>query len=348
MEIIMRRARRTDAAAINYIYNQAVEDGDSILEIDVKGQSYREEWLAAHDRRHPVYVGEAEGKVVCWVALSPYNAHYPYDGVAELSVYVERSFRHQGLGSLLLKFIEQQATQLGYCKIILSVYATNLNALHAYRRAGYRDVGVFRSHGYNKGKLYDIVCMERLLPVDMEALNRHYRHTYPFYEEYFRREEAIYEAQMLRNGMVRSQEDPTKWIPGGEHAGYVDDWNGQTVRVVKDAPALEEIMREQEEARREAEAEEAPAPEPPAPAPEAEAPEEPPAPAAAPAGEEGPREEETGPTSAQPEPEAKASGKKARRTGEGKKKGKNSPGQEDDGPLEGQILLDEVIGRQKG
>ena len=54
MEIIMRRARRTDAAAINYIYNQAVEDGDSILEIDVKGQSYREEWLAAHDRRHPV------------------------------------------------------------------------------------------------------------------------------------------------------------------------------------------------------------------------------------------------------------------------------------------------------
>ena len=41
MEVIMRRARRTDAAAINHIFNQAVEDGDSSLDIDAKDQAYR-------------------------------------------------------------------------------------------------------------------------------------------------------------------------------------------------------------------------------------------------------------------------------------------------------------------
>ncbi len=383
MEVIMRRARRTDAAAINHIFNQAVEDGDSSLDIDAKDQAYREQWLAAHDRRHPVYVGEVEGRVVCWVALSPYSSQYPFDGVAELGVYVDRDFRHQGLGGLLLKFIEQQAIALGYCKIILSVYATNLQALHAYRRAGYRDVGAFRNHGYHKGKLYDIIYMERLLPVDMEALNRYYRQNYPFYEEYFRREEALYEAQMLRNGMIRSEEDPTKWIPGAGHAGYVDDWNGQTVRVVKNAPPLEEIIHAQEESQREM-----PEAEPPEEAPSEEGPPETGGPdtgfpepelpedASAgkgpvpPAAEEAPKAPAAPGAMAEREPVADAcpqppaQGEAAetapdqplaeeppapaptRPKGKKKKRKKAVPEEEDD-PLEGQILLDEVIGRQE-
>ena len=410
MEVIMRRARRSDADAINDIFNQAVTEGESDLDIDVKDTEYRRQWLAYHNRRHPVYVGELEGRVVCWVALSPYSGHYAYDGVAELEMYVAPQYRHQGLGGLLLKFIEQQAMNLGYYKIVLSVYAANLQALHAYRRAGYRDVGVFRNHGYRKGKLYDMVFMERLLPVDMEALNRYYRETYPFYEEYFHREEALYEAQMLRNGMVRSEENPVQWIPGSARADYVDDWNGQTVRVVKNAPALEKIMAEEEKAREAAEAactpESAPAPQDPqpsgdkVPSPAAEAEEaenglsstgeskptggEPqpsgdkvPSPAAeaekagnslAPTGEPKPADGEPQPAGEKAAPAAKpeksgegsqnreqgarragAGPKEARRTASGNKRrerSKKKPQPEDDGPLEGQILLDEVIGRQ--
>ena len=444
MEVIMRRARRSDADAINDIFNQAVTEGESDLDIDVKDTEYRRQWLAYHSRRHPVYVGELEGRVVCWVALSPYSGHYAYDGVAELEMYVAPQYRHQGLGGLLLKFIEQQAMNLGYYKIVLSVYAANLQALHAYRRAGYRDVGVFRNHGYRKGKLYDMVFMERLLPVDMEALNRYYRETYPFYEEYFHREEALYEAQMLRNGMVRSEENPDQWIPGSARADYVDDWNGQTVRVVKNAPALEKIMAEEEKAREAAEAartpESAPAPQDPqpsgdkVPSPAAEAEEaenglsstgdskppggepqpsgdkvpspaaeaekagnglsstgeskptggEPqsggdkvPSPAAeaeeagnslAPTGEPKPADGEPQPAGEKAAPAAKpeksgegsqnreqgarragAGPKEARRTASGNKRrerSKKKPQPEDDGPLEGQILLDEVIGRQ--
>lgn len=229
----MRRARRSDAAAINKIYNQVIEMDEAELDIDPKTLRYREGWLAAHDRRHPVYVGEVSGKVVCWVALSPYSDQYAYDGVAVLNLYIEQSFRHQGLGGLLLKFAEQQATALGYYKIVLSVYATNLKALHAYRRAGYRDVGIFRNHGYHKGKLYDIVYMERLLPVDMAAINHYYRENYSFYKEFFQQEEQLLEKQMLRNGMVRSKEDPNLWIPKQETGEYLDDWGGETVRVIR-------------------------------------------------------------------------------------------------------------------
>ncbi len=202
MEVLMRRARQSDADAINLIFNQAIEDGNSNLDIDLKDRQYRQQWLAAHDKRHPVYVGEMDGEVVCWVALSPYSARYTYDLVADLSIYVRRDLRGQGLGTLLLKFIEQQAAEIGYYKIILSVYGGNRAALHAYRRAGYRDVGVFRNHGYHKGKLVDIIYMERLLVPDMEFLKNYYSENYPFYAQHFAREQAEEEAQLRRNGML--------------------------------------------------------------------------------------------------------------------------------------------------
>ena len=202
MEVIMRRARRSDAAAINVIFNQAIEDGNSNLDIDSKDLVYRQQWLANHDKRHPVFVGELDGEVACWVALSPYSGRYPYDCVADLSIYVRRDLRGMGLGSLLLKFIEQQAAELGYYKIVLSVFGGNQAALHAYRRAGYRDVGVFRNHGYYKGKLVDIIFMERLLVPDMEFLKRYYSEQYPFYEEFFAEQQAEEEANLRRNGML--------------------------------------------------------------------------------------------------------------------------------------------------
>lgn len=202
MEVLMRRARPGDVDAINFIFNQAIQDGNANLDIDEKERDYRLQWLAGHDKRHPVYVGEIQGEVVCWVALSPYSGRYPYDFVADLSIYVRRDLRGQGLGSLLLKFIEQQATQLGYYKIVLSVYGSNRAALHAYRRAGYRDVGTFRNHGYHKGKLVDIIFMERLLVPDMEFLKEYYSTQYPAYARFFEAERAAEEAMLRRNGML--------------------------------------------------------------------------------------------------------------------------------------------------
>lgn len=242
MEITIRKVRRSDIDGMNRIFNDGMKNGGAYLDIDPKGEGYRLEWLAQHDKKHPVFVGELDGQMVCWAALSRYSSDYPYDGVVVLSLHVDGGAGIQGLHESLLRFMEEQAAGLGYYKLIVSIFASNRTELHRYRTAGFRDVGVFRNHGFYKGELVDMVYMERLLPVELADLKEYYRRAYPFYEEYFCREEVLQELHMQRNGMMRSPDDPDKWIPMPKEASYQEDWGGVTVRKATNIPSLEELM----------------------------------------------------------------------------------------------------------
>lgn len=245
MKVIMRKARRADISAMNRIFNAGMTVEGACLDIDKKDEEYRLEWFAAHDKRHPVFVGELDGTVICWAALSRYSWDYPYDGVAVLELHLDPDVTITGLRDSLLRFVEAQARELGYYKLVVSLFANNRTVLHSYRTAGFRDVGIYRNHGFYKGELLDMVFMERLLTVDMEKLKQYYRDRYPFYEEFFCREEAIQELQMLRNGMVRSTDDPQKWVPAPkDNDAPMDDWGGATIRTVRDLPSLEDLVEQ--------------------------------------------------------------------------------------------------------
>lgn len=246
----MRRARETDVESLRRIYNQMIEEDEYCLQIDFIESEDCRNWLLAHDKRHPFYVGEIEGEVVCWVSLAPYSVLYPYDWVAELSVCVRQDLRGKGLGGLLLKFIEQQAVRLGYYKIVLSCYTNNLRALHAFRHAGYRDIGVFRNHGYHKGRLVDMMYMERLLAADLENLKDYYSRTYPFYADYFEEEELLAEQELyLEDFEEIPVEDPAA-LPDGIVRFFKRKTPEQTT---PRRWASSEVRRRRQEARRAAE-----------------------------------------------------------------------------------------------
>ncbi|MEG1943282.1 MAG: hypothetical protein RR049_05640, partial [Angelakisella sp.] len=72
MEITIRKVKRIDIDEMNRIANDEMKTNGNSLDIDPKDYNYRLEWLAEHDKAHPVFVGELEGRMVCWAALSPY------------------------------------------------------------------------------------------------------------------------------------------------------------------------------------------------------------------------------------------------------------------------------------
>lgn len=227
----MRRARQEDAQAIGAI--DAEMGGTMGLEIGGRPQEYYEEWLRFHRgcKRYPAFVGTSQDKVIWWVALGECPGGYPFDGVAALEMGIPERFASTELTDLLLRFLEQQAIRLGHYKLMACLDAQQRYLLHTYRRVGFRDVGTLRSHGYRKGKLVDLVVMERLLPADMKALEEYYAAHYDFYRDYFdalHKEDAIaleedlaleYEEvetpeEQLPEGIVRFLR--TKKSPGGE------------------------------------------------------------------------------------------------------------------------------------
>lgn len=188
MGIKMRRVRTEDAAAIREIDFRM--GGVLGLEIDQKPIEYYEDWIRYHrsNKRCPAFVGTSEGKVIWWVAIGETPGGYPFDGVAQVEMGIPQEYGSTDMTDILLHFLEQQAAGLKYHKLMACLDGEQRYLLHIYRRAGFRDVGMLRSHGYRRGKLLDLVLMERLLPTDMESLEEYYCDRYDFYRDYFQEE----------------------------------------------------------------------------------------------------------------------------------------------------------------
>jgi phosphinothricin acetyltransferase len=165
----IRGATAADAGAICRIYNQGIEDRVATLETEQRTPEERAEWLGARDARHPVLVAEegeapaGAGRVVGWASLNVFNARRAYDHVADLSLYVEREWRGRGVGRQLLEALIARARELGYHKLVLAAFPWNEGGMRAYRRAGFREVGVYREQGRLDGRWVDTVVMEKIL-----------------------------------------------------------------------------------------------------------------------------------------------------------------------------------------
>jgi L-amino acid N-acyltransferase YncA len=85
------------------------------------------------------------------------------DHVADHSIYVERGWRGRGVGRILLEAVIARARALGFHKLVLAAFPFNDAGLRAYRRAGFREVGVYREQGRLDGRWVDTVVMEKLL-----------------------------------------------------------------------------------------------------------------------------------------------------------------------------------------
>ena len=162
-EITVRRAAEADGEAVCIIYNQGIEDRIATLETDLRSPGERRQWIAARGPRHPVIVAEVGGQVVGWGSLNQFNPRTVYDHVADLSVYVERSWRGKGVGRRLLERLIELARETGYHKMVLSTFPFNETGVALYERLGFRRVGTYYEQGMLDGKWIDTLIMEKLL-----------------------------------------------------------------------------------------------------------------------------------------------------------------------------------------
>jgi L-amino acid N-acyltransferase YncA len=158
----IRAAAEGDAAKIAEIYNQGIADGGATFETEPRtGDDMRARLNDAE--RFPVIVADDSGVVVGWAALSSYRARACYAGIAEFSIYLDRTARGRGLGRQLLAALVSAAAQRGYWKLVSRIFPFNAASRALCRRCGFREVGVYEKHGVLHGQWTDVVIVERLI-----------------------------------------------------------------------------------------------------------------------------------------------------------------------------------------
>jgi phosphinothricin acetyltransferase len=159
----LRLALPDDAEALCRIYNQAIEDRVATLETELRTPEERRQWLATRSPRHPVLVAEADGQIIAWGSLNPFNPRAAYRFVADFSIYVERGWRGRGAGRAVLTRLIALGREHGYHKLVLSAFPTNESGMALYTRLGFRTVGIYKEQGMLDGRWVDTIVMEKLL-----------------------------------------------------------------------------------------------------------------------------------------------------------------------------------------
>lgn len=110
----------------------------------------------------PAVVVQRDG-VVAFAWIGEYRPRQAYAGVAEVSIYVRRAARGQGVGRLALSQLITDAERRGFWKLVSRIFPENVASRRLCATMGFREVGVYRRHGRHDGRWMDCVIVERLL-----------------------------------------------------------------------------------------------------------------------------------------------------------------------------------------
>lgn len=164
MTLAARPASPDDAPILAQIYNEGIEDRVGTFETRPRTVQDVTAWF---DGAHPVVAVERDGEVVAFAATSSYRSRPCYAGIAEFSVYVTRSARGQGAGTVAMRALIDAVKPAGIWKLVSRIFVEN----HASRRlmasVGFREVGIYQKHAQLDGEWRDVVIVERLIPENL-------------------------------------------------------------------------------------------------------------------------------------------------------------------------------------
>ena len=146
-----------DWPAVQRIYADGIATGNATFETQAPDW---QTWNRGHlpDCR---LVARLNGVVMAWAALSPVSARACYAGVAEHSIYVDKSHRGQGIGKTLLQEFVRQAEQRGFWTIQSSIFPENAASIAIHLACGFRIVGRRKRVAMLNGAWRDTVLVER-------------------------------------------------------------------------------------------------------------------------------------------------------------------------------------------
>ena len=109
-------------------------------------------------------MGIRDGQVVGFVSLSRFSPRGGYDRTAELSIYVAKPFRGQGVAGQLMEFILRRAEADPAAHAVVSIItADNTASRNLHEKFGFRRIGRLKEAGWKFSIALDVDYYERMV-----------------------------------------------------------------------------------------------------------------------------------------------------------------------------------------
>ena len=144
--------------AVKTIYENGIAPGDATFQ--TTAPATWEQWDKGH-LSHSRFVAIENDKVIGWAALSPTSARECYNGVCELSIYIDGNYRGKGIGSLLMDAVVRSSEAAGVWCLYSSTFPENKASISLQKKFGFREIGYREKIAQQNDVWRDTVSLER-------------------------------------------------------------------------------------------------------------------------------------------------------------------------------------------
>jgi L-amino acid N-acyltransferase YncA len=144
--------------AVKKIYENGIATGNATFQI--AAPSTWAEWDKGHVE-YSRFIAKKGNIIMGWVALSPTSARECYNGVCELSVYVDNDYRGKGIGNLLMKAMIESSEAAGVWTLYSSTFPENRASIALHKKFGFREIGYREKIAKQNGVWRNTVLLER-------------------------------------------------------------------------------------------------------------------------------------------------------------------------------------------
>lgn len=158
MGLQVREMKEEDWPQVYDIYRQGMETG--LATFTVKQMTYQE--FDADRLPAGRLVIQDQESILGWTTLRPISDIPEYHGVAEVSIYIDRSAHGKGIATTLLTCLIRLSEAAGYWMLESDIFSNNEGSIKLHEKCGFRLVGRRERIGRDQQGLWrDTVIMER-------------------------------------------------------------------------------------------------------------------------------------------------------------------------------------------
>lgn len=154
---MIREMTLNEGKRVLEIYKMGLETRNATFETNVPSW---EDWDSKH-LKHSRFVYLESETVLGWAALSPVSARKVYEGVAELSIYIDTNSLGKGIGSKLMERIIISSEMHGIWTLFSSVFPENKATIKLHNKFGFRVIGSREKIAKLDNQWRDTVLLER-------------------------------------------------------------------------------------------------------------------------------------------------------------------------------------------
>ena len=164
----IREATLEDAERLVGIYSHYVLNTAVSFEYEVPTVTEFRERMRSVMKKYPYLVAVKDDLVVGYVYSGTYSTREAYSWTVDNSIYVDKDFRRQGIGSLLYKELEKRLKEQGIVNLLAGSAFRDVEdeyLTHAsyefHKHMGYEKVAQLKEIGKKFDRWYDLLWMQK-------------------------------------------------------------------------------------------------------------------------------------------------------------------------------------------